>query len=82
MSPYVHSLVAASIDTWYAAHQTDTIASVAASLHIDDDAMLQLSTTIQPIIYDVLDSSWLTAHIQEMLYAFYEKPTIQDALFK
>ncbi len=82
MSPYVHSLVAASIDTWYAAHQTDTIASVAASLHIDDDAMLHLSTTIQPIIYDVLDSSWLTAHIQEMLYAFYEKPTIQEALFK
>lgn len=80
LSPYLHSLVAASIDTWYANHQDDTIATVAASLYVDESAMAQLSTAILPLIHDALDSPWFTAHIREMLQAFYEQPTIREGL--
>jgi len=80
MSPYLHSLVAASVDTWYRNHQSDTIAQVAKSLHIDEAAIGQLSTTLRPIIYDALDSEWLTAHLREMLQAFYSQPNIKDSL--
>lgn len=80
LSPYLHSLVAASIDTWYANHQADTIATVAASLYIDDQAMMQLSTALLPVVYDALDSTWLTAHIREMLQAFYTQPSIKEGL--
>ncbi len=80
MSPYLHSLVAASIDTWYGNHQADTMATIAASLHIDEQAMTQLSTALLPIVQDMLDSSWFTAHIREMLQAFYNQPAIKESL--
>ncbi len=80
LSPYLHSLVAASIDTWYANHQDDTIATVAASLYVDESAIAQLSTAILPLIHDALDSPWFTAHIREMLQAFYEQPAIREGL--
>ena len=80
MSPYLHSLVAAGVDTWYRNHQSDTIASVAASLHIDEQAMAQLNQALLPVINDALDSTWLTAHIREMLQAFYSQPNIKDNL--
>ena len=80
MSPYLHSLVAASVDTWYRNHQSDTIAKVAESLHIDEAAMMQLSITLLPIIYDALESEWLTAHLREMLQEFYSQPNIKDSL--
>lgn len=80
MSPYLHSLVAASIDTWYGNHQADTMATIAASLHIDEQAMTQFSTALFPIVQDMLDSSWFTAHIREMLQAFYNQPAIKESL--
>ena len=80
VSPYLHSLVAASIDTWYANHQSDTMATIAAGLHIDEAAMKQGSTALLPIVYDAIDTPWLTAHIREMLQAFYEQPTIKEGL--
>ncbi|MCD1279693.1 hypothetical protein DVY93_07965 [Psychrobacter sp. CCUG 69069] len=80
MSPYLHSLVAASIDTWYGNHQADTMATIAASLHIDEQAMTQFSTALLPIVQDMLDSSWFTAHIREMLQAFYNQPAIKESL--
>ncbi|ERL56001.1 hypothetical protein [Psychrobacter aquaticus] len=80
MSPYLHSLVAASIDTWYDNHQADTIASIAASLYIDEQAMTQFSTVLLPIIYDALESPWFTAHIRDMLQAFYNQPNIKESL--
>ena len=80
LSPYLHSLVAASVDTWYSNHQSDTIATVATSLHIDEQAIMQLSTTLLPIINDALESPWVTAHIHEMLQAFYAQPNIKDGL--
>ncbi len=80
MSPYLHSLVAASVDTWYRNHQSDTIAQVAKSLHIDEAAIEQLSTTLLPVIYDAIDSEWLTDHLREMLKAFYSQPNIKDSL--
>ena len=80
LSPYLHSLVSASIDTWYANHQSDTIATLASGLHIDDEVMRRCSTTLLPIIHDALDTPWLSAHIREMLQAFYAQPSIQDGL--
>ena len=80
VSPYLHSLVAASIDTWYANHQSDTMATIAASLHIDEAAMKRCSTALLPIVYDVIETPWLTAHIREMLEAFYMQPSIQEGL--
>ena len=80
MSPYLHSLVSASIDTWYGNHQSDTIATVVASLHIDEQAMTQFSSTLLPVVYDALESPWFTAHIGEMLQAFYAQPTIKEGL--
>lgn len=77
LSPYLRSLVAASIDTWYSNHQSDTIAAVAASLPIDTSLASPLSTALRPIIQDALDSPWFTAHIREMLQAFYAQPTIK-----
>ncbi len=78
LSPYLRSLVSASVDTWYANHQSDTIASVAASLYIDEPAMTQLSTALLPIVHDALESTWLTTHIYNMLQAFYAQPNIKD----
>ena len=80
MSPYLHSLVAAGIDTWYANHQTDTIATIASSLYIDDEAMSQFSTALLPIVQDALESPWFAAHTREMLQAFYDQPTIKEGL--
>ena len=80
LSPYVHSLVAAGIDTWYANHQTDSIATIAASLYIDEQAMSQFSTALLPIVQDALKSPWFEAHTREMLQAFYEQPTIKKGL--
>ena len=80
MSPYLHSLVAASVDTWYRNHQSDTIAQLAESLHIDEAAIMKLSTTLLPIVNDALESEWLTAHLRDMLQAFYNQPNIKDSL--
>ncbi|WP_227680575.1 hypothetical protein [Psychrobacter sp. SWN149] len=80
LSPYLHSLVSASIDTWYANHQSDTMATIAASLHIDEAAMKQCITALLPIVYDSIETPWLTAHIREMLEAFYTQPSIQEGL--
>ena len=80
LSPYLHSLVVASIDTWYANHQTETIATIAASLYIDEQAMTQFSTVLLPIVYDALESPWFTAHIRDMLQAFYNQPNIKENL--
>ena len=79
MSPYLHSLVAAGVGTWYRNHQSDTIAQLAESLHIDDEAIMKLSTTLLPIINDAFESEWLTAHLREMLQAFYNQPNIKDS---
>ena len=79
-SPYLHSLVAASIDTWYGNHQSDTIATVVSSLHIDEQAMTQFSTALLPVVHDAIESKWLTAHTREMLQAFYEQPNIKEGL--
>ncbi|WP_413519376.1 hypothetical protein [Psychrobacter glacincola] len=78
LSPYLHNLVAASVDTWYRNHQSDTIACVAASLYIDEQVMTQLNTALLPIVYDALESQWLTAHLHEMLQEFYSQPNIKN----
>ena len=80
MSPYLHSLVAAGVDTWYRNHQSDTIAQLAESLHINETAIMKLSTTLLPIVNDALESEWLTAHLRDMLQAFYNQPNIKDSL--
>ncbi len=79
LSPYLRSLVAASVDTWYISHQSDTIASVAASLYIDEEAMTQLSTALLPVMHDALESTWFTTHIHDMLKDFYAQPNIKES---
>ena len=80
MSPYLHSLITASVNTWYENHQSDTIATLAASIYIDNQVMARLHTTLLPLAQDMINSEWLTAHIREMLEAFYSQPSIQEAL--
>ncbi len=80
LSPYLHSLVAAGVDTWYSNHQADSMANIAASLHIDEQAITQLSTALLPVVTDALESSWVTAHITDMLQAFYAQPSIKAGL--
>ncbi|MBP2280034.1 hypothetical protein H4W00_000847 [Psychrobacter sp. PL19] len=80
VSPYVHSLVTAAVETWYGNHQSDTIATVAAGLNISEQAMAQLSTALLPIAHDAIDSPWLAAHIREMLETFYNQPHIKAGL--
>ncbi|WP_327192393.1 hypothetical protein [Psychrobacter sp. PL15] len=80
VSPYVHSLVTAAVETWYGNHQSDTFATVAAGLNISEQAMAQLSTALLPIAHDAIDSPWLAAHIREMLETFYNQPHIKAGL--
>ncbi len=80
LSPYLHTLVAASVDTWYANHQHDSFAELAAGLNSDSSAMAQLSDTLLPIIYDAIESPWFGAHIHEMLQAFFAQDGITQAL--
>ena len=78
LSPYLRSLVAASVETWYDNHQGDTIAALAASVNIDELAVSKLTPTLLPIIEDAINSEWLSAHLRDMLQAFYEQPNIQQ----
>lgn len=80
LSPYLHSLVAAAVETWYGNHSSDTIGSVAASLYIDQQAITQLSSALLPLAHDLLDSEWFISHISEMLQAFYKQPAISSSL--
>ena len=80
ISPYLHSLVRASIETWYDNHQSDTFAQLATGLHIDEQAIATLSTALLPLAYDAIDSEPFTDHIRSMLHAFYAQPDIQQSL--
>ncbi|MGM8886049.1 hypothetical protein ACS8FD_08900 [Psychrobacter sp. 1U2] len=82
LSPYLRSLVAASVKTWYDNHQADTIAALAASVNIDELAVTRFTPTLLPIINDAINSEWLSAHLRDMLQAFYRQPNIQQALAK
>jgi len=82
LSPYLRSLVAASVETWYDNHQADTIAALAASVNIDELAVSKLTPTLLPIINDAINSEWLSVHMRDMLQAFYRQPNIQQALAK
>ena len=82
LSPYLHSLVAASVDTWYDNHHSDTIAILATSLNIDETTMAQLNSALLPILHDAINSDWLSAHLREMLQQFYTQPNIKQALAK
>lgn len=80
MTPYVHSLVGAGVETWYANHHSDTIASIATSLHIDESAIASLTKALLPIIQDAIGSEWLVAYIRSMLKNFFAQSNIEEAL--
>ncbi|WP_435979175.1 hypothetical protein [Psychrobacter sp. DM4] len=80
ISPYLHSLIAASVETWFATHQDDTIASLASSLYIDEQAVAQASQVLLPLAHDAIDSPWFSTHIEQMLHAFYAQDTIKSSL--
>ena len=79
VSPYLRSLISAGVATWYGNHQADTFASLANSLNVDELAVTQLSTALLPLAQDAINSLWVSAHIREMLQAFYNQPTIKDS---
>ena len=79
VAPYLHSLIAVGVETWYHNHQTDTFARLADSLNIDETAIAQLSNALLPLAQDAIDSPWFSAHIREMLQAFYKQATIADS---
>lgn len=80
ISPYLRSLVRASIETWYDNHQSDTFAQLATGLYIDEQAIATLSTALLPFAYDAIDSEPFTNHIRTMLHAFYAQPDIQQTV--
>ncbi|TXD96385.1 hypothetical protein ES754_09540 [Psychrobacter frigidicola] len=80
ISPYLHSLVAAAVETWYNTHQSDSIATLALGLNVDTKAMEGLSTSLLPLAHDAIDSEWFTDHIREMLQAFYAQADIKNSL--
>lgn len=80
LSPYIHSLVTAGVETWYDNHQSDTIATLAASANIDETAIAQLTKALIPIVHEAIDSDWLTANMRQMLEAFYKQVDIKSAL--
>lgn len=80
LSPYLHSLVSASIETWYTNHHSDTMATIVSSLHIDEAAMKQCTTALLPIVSDAIKTPWLSAYLREMLQAFYTQPAIKEGL--
>lgn len=80
VTPYLHRLIAAAVDTWYATHQFDTVATLAAGLYIDDTAIAKLSDVLLPIAYDAFDSDWVSDDIRNMLTAFYKQPHIIEGI--
>lgn len=80
VSPYLRRLISASVETWYANHQSDTIAGLASSLHLDTQVITQFSSALLPIAHDAIDSPWCRAHIRQMLEAFYHQADIQQGL--
>ena len=80
LSPYLCSLVAASVETWYHNHQSDTFSQLAAGLHIDEQAVSALSASLLPLIHDAIESDLFTDLVRTMLRAFYVQPDIKKAL--
>lgn len=80
LSPYLRSLVTASVETWYDNHQSDTFSQLAMGLHIDESAITTLSTALLPLAHDAIESNTFTDHIRTMLHAFYSQSDIKNAL--
>ena len=80
LSPYLHSLVSASVETWYSNHQSNTFAQLAAGIYIDEQAMSTLGAALLPLAHDAIDSEPFTDHIRTMLHAFYTQPDIKKGL--
>lgn len=79
-APYLHTLANAAAQVWYDNHQSDTIAVMAAGLGLNDAAMQQLSHHLRPIIYDAINSTWLSNHLHDMLQAFYAQSDFKHGL--
>ena len=80
LSPYLRSLVSASVETWYSNHQSNTFAQLAAGIYIDEQAMSTLGAALLPLAHDAIDSEPFTDHIRTMLHAFYTQPNIKKGL--
>ena len=80
ISPYLRSLVSASVETWYTNHQSDTFAQLATGLHIDEQAIVTLSTALLPLAHNAIDSAPFTDHIRTMLHAFYAQLDIKQTV--
>lgn len=88
LSPYVHTLVSAAVQTWYARHADAPIAELLAGYHLDTESLLtSQSTPLAPLFAslsilfdDLVQSDWLGSQLRQMLMAFYDQPEIQSHL--
>lgn len=79
-SAYTKTLIHVGIETWYQRHANDSLATLAASLNIDEDSLIGLLPHLDPLISDIMHSDWLTVTLRQSLTAFYRQPDIQQHL--
>lgn len=80
ISPYIHNLVSAGVETWFKLHSDDAIAEIAASIHIDSQVIEALIPNLTVLINDIAHSSWFEHEVRQLLNGFYAQPQIQKHL--
>ena len=79
-SAYAKTLISVGIETWYQRHADDSLATLAASLNIDDASVATLLPHLHTFISDIMHSELLTDTLRQLLTAFYGQPDIQQHL--
>jgi|26BtaG_2_1085354.scaffolds.fasta_scaffold01655_6 hypothetical protein len=79
-SSYAQTLLSVGIETWYQRHADDSLATLAASLNIDDASVAALLPHLHTFISDIMHSELLTDTLRQLLTAFYGQADIQQHL--
>lgn len=79
-SSYAKTLISVGIETWYQRHADDSLATLAASVNINDTSVAALMPHLHTFISDIMHSELLTDTLRQLLTAFYGQPDIQQHL--
>ncbi|CAM4016188.1 hypothetical protein PSAR109036_04680 [Psychrobacter arenosus] len=79
-SSYAETLISVGIETWYQRHADDSLATLAASVNINDTSIAALMPHLHTFISDIMHSELLTDTLRQLLTAFYDQPDIQQHL--
>lgn len=79
-SSYAKTLLSVGIETWHQRHEDDSLATLAASLNIQEDTVAALLPNLDTFISDIMQSTWFTEMLRQLLTAFYAQPDIQQHL--